>query len=76
VIFVAVGQDDAANALAVLDEVGDVGDNDVDAKQFGFGEHESGVDDDDVVSPADRHAVHAEFAEAPQGDDLQFSSGH
>ena len=76
VIFVAVSQDDAANALAILDEIGDVGDNDVDAEKLGFGEHESGVDDENVVSPADGHAVHAEFAEAPEGDDLQFSSGH
>ena len=63
-------------ALAVLDEIGDVGDDDVDAEQFGFGEHQSGIDDDDVVSPAHGHAVHAEFAEAAQGDDLQFSSWH
>src|SRR5690348_13534776 len=45
VVFVAVGQDDAANALAILDEIRNVGDYDVDAKKFGFGEHESGVDD-------------------------------
>ena len=53
-----------ADALAVFGEIGDVGDYDVDAEKFGFGEHESGVDDDDVVAPAHRHAIHAEFAEA------------
>ena len=76
VVFVAVGEDDSANALAVFDEIRNVGDDDVDAEQFGFGEHESGVDDDDVVSPADGHAVHTELAEAPEGNDLQFSSWH
>ena len=76
VVFVAVGEDDSANALAVFDEIGNVGDDDVDAEEFGFGEHESGVDDDDVVTPADGHAVHTELAEAPEGDDLQFSSWH
>ena len=76
VVFVAVGQDDSAHALAVFDEIGDVGDHDVDAEKFGFGEHESGVDDDDVVSPADGHAVHTELAQAPEGDNLQFSSWH
>ncbi len=76
VVLVAVGEDDSANALAVLDEVGDVGDDDVDAEKLGFGEHEPGVDDDNVVSPADGHAVHAELAEAPERDDLQFSGGH
>ena len=76
VILVAVGEDDAAHALAIFDEIRNVGDDDVDAEQFGFGEHEAGVDDNDVVSPAHGHAVHAELAKAAQRDDLQFSSGH
>ncbi len=76
VVFVAVGEDDAANTLAVLGEIGNVGDDDVDAEEFGFGEHQSGVDDDDVISPAHGHAVHAELAKAAEGDDLQFSAGH
>ena len=74
-VFVAVGEHDAAHVLAVLDEIGDVGDDDIDAEQFGFGEHEAGVDDDNVVAPANGHAVHAEFAEAAEGNDLQFSGG-
>ena len=48
-------------------QIGDVGNDDIDAEQFGFGEHQAGIDDDDVVSPADGHAVHAEFAEAARG---------
>ena len=75
-VFVAVGEDDAADALAVFGEIGNVGDDDVDAEQFGFGEHESGVDDDDVVAPADGHAVHTELAQAPERDNLQFSRWH
>jgi hypothetical protein len=63
VVFVAVRENDGANALAVLDEIGDVGDNDVDAEELGFREHEAGIDDDNVVAPAHGHAVHAEFAE-------------
>ena len=76
VVFMAVGEDDAAHPLAILDEVGNVGDNDVHAEQFGFGEHQARVDHNNVVAPADGHAVHTELAEAPQGDDLQFSSWH
>ena len=76
VVFVAVGEDDSANALAVFDEIGNVGDDDVDAQQFGFGEHQAGVDDDDVVAPAHGHAVHAELAQAAQRHDMQFSSWH
>src|ERR1700727_2931423 len=76
VVFVAGSEDDAANALSVLDEIRNVGDYDVDAEKFRFGEHEAGVDDDDVVTPANGHAVHAELAQAAQGDYLQFSSWH
>ena len=51
-ILVAMGQDDGANMRAVFDEVGDIGDDDVDAQQFGLGKHETGIDDDNVVRPA------------------------
>jgi hypothetical protein len=50
--------------LLVLDEVGDVGDDDVDAEELGLGEHEAGIDDDDVVFIAESEAVHAELAES------------
>ena len=75
-VFVAVGEDDAADALAIFDEIRNVGDYDVDAEKLGFREHESGVDDDDVVAPADGHAVHTELAQAAKGDNLQFSRWH
>ena len=69
-IFVAMGQDDGADMLAVFDEVGDIGDNNIDAQQFGLGKHETGIDDDNVVCPAKCQAVHSEFAQSAQGDDL------
>ena len=68
VVFVTVRQHDGAHVLAVLDQVGDVGNNDVDAEQLGFGKHQAGVDDDDVVTPANGHAIHAEFAAARRGE--------
>ena len=76
VVFVAVGEDDGADVLPVLSEVGDVGHDDVDAEQFRFREHEAGVDHDNVVFPADREAVHSEFAEAAEGDDFQLICLH
>jgi hypothetical protein len=75
VIFVPVGEDDPAHPLAVFDEIGNVGDHNVHSEQFGFGEHEARIDDDNVVAPADGHAVHTELAQAPQGDNLQFPVG-
>ena len=76
VVFVPVGQDDAAHPLPVFDQIGNIGDNNVDAQQFGFGKHQAGIDDDDVVTPANGHAVHSELAQAAQGHNVQFSSWH
>ena len=76
VVLVAVGEDDGADMLPVFNEVGDVGDDDVDAEQLRLGEHEAGVDDDNVVFPAEGEAVHAEFAEAAEGNDFQFFRMH
>src|SRR3954469_10726622 len=76
VVFVAVRQDDAADFVAVLEQISDIGDNDVHAQQFGFGEHEAGVDDDDVVTPANGHAVHSELAQTTQGNNVKFAAWH
>ena len=76
VVFVAVGQDQRADVLAVLLEVSEIGRDDVDAQQFGFGEHHPGVDDDDVVAVAQGHAVHAELAQPAERDHLQFCIWH
>ena len=75
-VFVSVGQNDAAYPLPVLDQVGNIGDNNIDAEQFGFRKHQAGVDDDDIVTPAYGHAVHPELAQAAEGHDVQFSSWH
>ena len=72
-VFVAVGEEQAADMLAILFQVGEVGGDDVDAQQFGVGEHHAGVDDDDVVAVAEGHGVHAELAEAAEGDYLKFA---
>ena len=76
VVFVAMSEDDGADMFPVFSEVGDVGHDDVDAQQFRFREHEAGVNNDNVVFPADRQAVHAEFAEATEGDDFQLICLH
>ena len=75
-VFVAVGEHDGAHLLAVLDQIGNVGNNDVHAEKFGFGKHQAGVDDDDVVAPAHGHAVHAELAQPAERHNMQFSSWH
>ena len=69
VVLVPVGQHDGAHLVAVLGQVADVGNDDVDAQQLLFGKHQAGIDDDNVVLPAEGDAVHAELAQAAQGDD-------
>ena len=74
-VFMSVGQDDAANALTVLGEIRNVRDNDIDTEQFGFRKHHSGVDDNNVIAPANGHAVHSKLAETAKGHQMQFSRG-
>jgi hypothetical protein len=76
VVLVAVSEDDAADAGFVLNQVGDVGHDDVYAQELGFGKHEAGVDDDNVVFPAQGEAVHAEFAKSAERDDFKILRLH
>ncbi len=74
VVFVAVGEDDAADLLPVLTEIGDVGDDDVDPQHVRFGKHEAAVHHDDVVSVLKDGHVHPDLPHSTQGDDLQSAS--
>src|SRR5215469_15404546 len=76
VVLMAVSEDNGADVLFVFDEIRNVGNNDVNAEQFRFREHEAGVNHNNVVFPANREAVHAELAEAAERDDLQFFRLH
>ena len=71
-----MGEDDGANLVAILGEVADIGYNDVDTEEFLFGEHQAGIDDDDVVLPSQGEAVHAELAQPSQRDYPQFVLCH
>ena len=63
-IFVAMSKQDGANLIAIFEQVGNVGNNNVDSEQLRLGKHEAGIDDDDIVAPPQGHAVHAELAES------------
>src|SRR5579862_5355792 len=66
VILVTVGEDDGANVLTVLFQIGDIGDDQVDAEQLRLWEHHAGINHDDVVAIAQRHHIHAKFAETTE----------
>jgi len=76
VVFVPVGQDDGPDAGLVFDQVGNVGDNNIDAEELGFREHQARVDHDNFVLPAKGQAVHAELAQTAKRNDFQLISLH
>ena len=76
VVFVPMGQKDRANLVAVFSQVTDVGNNNVHTQQLFFRKHQTGIDDNNVILPAESHAVHAELAQAPQRNHLQFILCH
>src|ERR1700754_1679747 len=75
-ILMPMGQENRANLVAVFRQIADIGNNNVDAQQLFFGEHQPGIDNKNVILPTDGHAVHAELAEATQRNYLQFILCH
>jgi len=62
VVFVTVGDDDAAHFFAFIQQVFEVGDDVVDAQHIVFGEHQAGVDDEDLVAAFIYHHILTDFA--------------
>ncbi len=75
-VLVPMRQQDRPNLVPVLGQVGDIRNDNIHTQQLFFRKHQTGVDDDNVILPAESHAVHAELAEAPQGNHLQFILCH
>jgi hypothetical protein len=68
VVLVAVGEEEGAEALALGQRVGKIGNDVVDAGHLvGIREHEPAVHGDQVVAELDQHHVEADLAEAAQG---------
>ena len=68
VVLMPMRQQDRADLVAVLRQVADIGNDNVDAQQLFFRKHQAGIDDDNVILPAEGHAVHPELTKAPQGN--------
>src|SRR3972149_5653801 len=67
VVPVAVGDDHASNLICPLQDMGQVRDDQVDPQHFIVGEHEAGIDDDQVLSVFQDQHVPADLAQAPEG---------
>ncbi len=75
VVLVGVGDEERLDVGAALLEVGDVGDDEVDAEHLLVGEHEPAVDDDDVVAELEDVHVLADLAHPAERDDAERQVG-
>src|SRR5439155_1160748 len=74
VVLVRVRHEKAADPRLSRPQVGDVGDDEIDAQHLFVGEHEAGVDDDDVVARFDRQHVLPDLADTTERDDPQAAT--
>ena len=75
VIFVSVGDQQRAQLVGPLANVGEVVDDDVDAEHLVVGEHQAAIDDDEIVVGLDHRHVAADLAAAAQRDDANVGPG-
>ena len=68
-VFVRVGEEHAVDPIGVLPQVREVGEDEVDARHVGVGEHEPAVDDEDAVVDLEAEAVAADLPEPTEEDD-------
>ena len=69
-VLVSVGQEDAADAVLILNQISEVGDDHVDAVHIVIGETHAHVDDDDVVAVLKDGQVFADLVQTAKGDNL------
>ena len=69
-------RNDALDPVGVLAQVGEVGQDEVDAGHVGVGEHDPAVDDEDAAVDLEAEAVAADLAEPAEEDDLDRRATH
>jgi hypothetical protein len=71
VVLVGMGDQERPDLVAVLLEIADVGDDEVDAEHLLVGEHEAAIDDDDVVAVLEHVHVLADLPHPAKRDDAE-----
>ena len=71
VVLVRMGDEERLDVGAPVLEVGDVGDDEVDAEHLLVGEHQSAVDHDDLVAVLEHVHVLADLAHPAERDDSE-----
>jgi hypothetical protein len=69
VVFMAVGEEYAANLVAFFPEAGNIRNYQIDTEHMGFRKHESAVDNDDIIAMLEEHHIEADFAQPTEGYD-------
>ena len=72
----AVREQDGAHVRLVFNQIRDIRNDNINAQQLRLRKHQSGVDDDNVVFPTQREAVHTELAKSAEGDNFQLFCLH
>ena len=67
-VFMTVGNDDSFHLVAILLEVGEIGNDVIDPQHIVFGEHETGIDNQDLIVIFVRHHIGTDFPQATQGN--------
>src|SRR5699024_3531509 len=75
VVLVAMGEDEAHDPVVAPLEVGEVGQDQVDARLRRLREEDAAVDDEDLAAVLEDGHVAADLAEAAEGDDPQGFGG-
>ena len=75
-VFVGVGEEHGFDPVRVVPQVGEVGEDEIDAGHVGVGEHDPAVDDEDAVVDLEAEAVAPDLAEPAEEDDLDRRATH
>src|SRR3990172_2013672 len=70
-----MGDEEGLDVGLLVPEIGDVGDDEIDAEHLLVGEHQAAVDDDDVVAVLEDEHVLADLAHPAERDDPEGRAG-
>jgi hypothetical protein len=65
-IFVTVREDNRLQAILIFEDVGNIGDNQIDTEHIVFGKHQPRVNHNHFVAVADNRHIFADFTESAQ----------
>ena len=71
-ILMAVREHDGLDLVAVLEEIRDIRNHEIDAEHILLGEHQAGINEQDLILIADDRHILANLSQTAERNDLQF----